>query len=57
MYSMEWSDGMEYWSGVLDWTTGVGVAIYLSMHIIIKSSHRDKLMIWNFIESQSRYIG
>ena len=22
--SLEWSGGMEYWSGVLDWTTGVG---------------------------------
>ena len=57
MNSLEWSGGMEYWSGVLDWTTGVGVAIFLIMRIIIKSSHRDKLMIWHFIESQSRYIG
>ena len=24
--SLEWSGGMEYWSGVLDWTTGVGGA-------------------------------
>ena len=26
MNSLEWSGGMEYWSGVLDWTTGVGGA-------------------------------
>ena len=32
MNSLEWSGGMEYWSGVLDWTTGVGMAIFLSMH-------------------------
>ena len=24
--SLEWSGGMEYWNGVLDWTTGVGGA-------------------------------
>ena len=48
---------MEYWIGVLDWTTGVGVAIFLSIRITIKSSHRDKLMSWHFIESKSRYIG
>ena len=57
MNSLDWSGGMDYWSGVLDWTTGVGGAIFLSMRIITKISHRDKLMIWHFIESQSRYIG
>ena len=24
--SLDWSDGMDYWSGLLDWTTGVGGA-------------------------------
>ena len=57
MNSQEWSSGMEYWSGVLDWTTGVGGAIFLRMRIITESSRCDKLMIWHFTESQSRYIG
>ena len=51
MNSLDWSGGMDHGSGVLDWTTGVGGAIFL------KNSHRDKLIIWHFIESQSRYIG
>ena len=48
---------MEYWSGVLDRTTGVGGAIFFTHAHNNKSSHRDKLMIWHFIESQSLYIG
>ena len=52
---------MEYWNGILEWSTGLdnwsGRGDITSMRIIIKSSHRDKLMIWHFIESQSRYIG
>ena len=41
MNSLDWSGGMDYWSGVLDWTTGVGGAIFLSMRIIINFSSRQ----------------
>ena len=30
MNSLDWSGGMDYWSGVLDWTTGVGGATFNS---------------------------
>ena len=57
MKPLEWSGGMEYWSGVRNWTTGVGVAIFLK-HAHNNHAHnnqnRDKLMIW---QSQSRYVG
>ena len=32
MNSVDWSGGMEYWSGVLDWTTGVGGRYFKHAH-------------------------
>ena len=38
---MEWNGGMDYWSGALDWTTGVPrpqIGCILGMRIILSRS-------------------
>ena len=51
--SVDWNDGMERWSGVLDWTTGVPRLLYCIIDVLVRGSNGQIITVSSMVTSHA----